>query len=90
MLSSSVCHEGDLIGKLTEKCCELVQVGLTQGGANEPKAQDWVLTWTVYLVIIISLLTSVYCVYLCVNVCFSPPLLPGEESFTFPFSCHLV
>ena len=37
---------------LTEKLCELVQVGLTQGGANEPKAQDWVLAWTVYLVIL--------------------------------------
>ena len=46
--------------KLTGKLCEFVQVGLTQGGANEPKAQDWMLAWTVYLVIIISLL------YLCV------------------------
>ena len=35
-----------------EKLCELVQVGLTQGGANEPKAQDWMLAWTVYLVIL--------------------------------------
>ena len=49
----------------------------------EPKAQDWVLAWTVYLVIIISLLPLCTVLYLCVNVCFSPPLLPVEESFTF-------
>ena len=39
----------------------------------EPKAQDWMLAWTVYLVIIISLLVSVYCVYLCVHFSFPPP-----------------
>ena len=85
-----MCHERDLIGKLIEKCCELVQVGLTQGGANEPKAQDWVLTWTVYLVIIISLLTSVYCVYLCVNVVSLLPFCRGRSLSLSPFSCHIV
>ena len=42
-----------------EELCELVQVGLTQGGANEPKAQDRMLAWTVYLVIL----------SLCVSLC---------------------
>ena len=32
------------------RVCEFRQVGLTQGGADEPKAQDLMLAWSVYLV----------------------------------------
>ena len=45
--------------------------------SNEPKAQDWMLAWTVYLVIS----NSVFC--LCVNVPFSPPLSWWGSLFTF-------
>ena len=45
---------------------------------SEPKAQDWVLAWTVYLVIIISLLASVYCVLsLCKCLFLSSPFAGG-------------